>query len=321
VVWRIQEVKMAETTFLITGATGATGGAAAALLLDKKRRVRVLAHREDDRSKRLEELGAEVVYGDLLDFDAMRAALSGVQRAYFCYPIRPGIVQATAQFAQAAKEAGVEFIVNMSQKSAREDAKSDAARQHWLAERVFDWSGVPTAHIRPTYFAEWLLYLAPMIRQGRMMAPFGTTGRHAPVAAEDQASVIVGLLEDPAPHKGKIYPLFGPVELTHPEIAATIGRVLKKDVKYQQVSIEEFATLFSGRPNQPAQNTAAAGYSEPDMVTARAANSYLMAHLREVAIDHHNGIFAGTNDAISKIGGRPPMTLEEFVEKHRAAFV
>ena len=155
---------MAETTFLTTGATGATGGAATELLLDKKRRVRVLAHREDDRSGRLEELGAEVVYGDLLNFDAMRAALNGAQRAYFCYPIRPGIVQATAQFAQAA--AGVEFIVNMSQKSAREDAKSDAARQHWLAERVFDWSGVPTAHIRPTYFAEWLLYLAPMIRQG-----------------------------------------------------------------------------------------------------------------------------------------------------------
>ena len=66
-----------------------------------------------------------------------------------------------------------------------------------------------------------------MIRQGGGRR-VGTTGRHAPVAAEDQASVIVGLLEDPAPHKGKIYPLFGPVELTHPEIAATIGRVLKK---------------------------------------------------------------------------------------------
>jgi NAD(P)H dehydrogenase (quinone) len=312
---------VAETTFLITAATGATGGAAAALLLDKKRRVRVLAHREDDRSKRLEELGAEVVYGDLLDFDAMRAALNGVQRAYFCYPIRPGIVRATAQFAQAAKEVGVEFIVNMSQKSAREDAKSDAARQHWLDERVFDWSGVPTAHIRPTYFAEWLLYLAPMIRQGRMMAPFGTTGRHAPIAAEDQASVIVGLLEDPALHKGKIYPLFGAVELTHPEIAATIGRVLKKDMKYQQVTIEEFAALYGGRPNQPAQNTAVAGYSEPDVVTGPVGNSYLMAHLREVAIDHHNGIFAGTNDFIWKIGGRAPMTLEEFVEKHREAFV
>jgi NAD(P)H dehydrogenase (quinone) len=180
---------------------------------------------------------------------------------------------------------------------------------------------VPTGHIRPTYFAEWLLYLAPMIRQGQMMARFGTTGRHAPVAAEDQASVIVGMLEDPAPHKGKIYPLFGAVELTHPEIAAAIGRALKKDVKYHQVSIEEFAALYGGRPNQPAENPAVASrYSEPDMVTGRVENSCLMAHLREVAIDHHNGIFAGTNDAISKIGGRAPMTLEEFVEKHRAAF-
>ena len=41
--------------------------------------------------------------------------LSGVQRAYFVYPIRPGILQATAYFAQAAKEAGVDGIVNMSQ--------------------------------------------------------------------------------------------------------------------------------------------------------------------------------------------------------------
>src|SRR5580692_9729985 len=205
---------MAETTFLITGATGATGGAAAALLLDKKRRVRVLAHREDDRSKRLEELGAEVVYGDLLDFDAMRAALGGVQRAYFLYPIRPGIVQATAQFAQAAKEAGVDGVVNMSQISARGGAKSHAATLHWLSERVFDWSGLNVAHIRPTYFAEWLLYLAPMIKAGLLHVPFGT-GKHAPIAAEDQGRVIAGILANPAAHKGKIYPLFGAVEYTY----------------------------------------------------------------------------------------------------------
>ena len=127
-------------------------------------------------------------------------ALSGVQRAYFCYPISPGLVQATAQFAQAAREAGVEVIVNMSQISARGDAKSDAARQHWLSERVFDWSGAPTVHLRPTFFAEWLLYLAPMIRQGKIFAPFTTTGRHAPVAAEDQARVIVAILQNPSAH-------------------------------------------------------------------------------------------------------------------------
>ena len=38
---------MLDTTFLVTGATGATGGAAAAQLLDKGRQVRAFVHRED----------------------------------------------------------------------------------------------------------------------------------------------------------------------------------------------------------------------------------------------------------------------------------
>jgi uncharacterized protein YbjT (DUF2867 family) len=312
---------MTQTKFLITGATGNTGGYTVRQLLEKNHAVRVLAHRPDERSEQLLELGAEVVFGDLLDFDSVRAALSGVQRAYFCYPISPGLVQATAQFAQAAKEAGVEAIVNMSQLSARSDAKSEAARQHWLGERVFDWSGVPTVHLRPTFFAEWLLYLAPMIRQGKILAPFTTTGRHAPVAAEDQARVIVAILQNPTAHAGKTYPLFGPVELTLPEIAAIISRVIGKEVTYQQVPIEQYAEIYSGRPKRPAQNTAMAMYSDLDALTGGSAKTFLMQHLHEVAIDHSNGIFAGTNNYIAEIGGRPPMTVEEFVIKNREAFV
>ena len=61
------------------------------------------------------------------------------------------------------------------------------------------------AHIRPTYFAEWLLYLAPMIKAGLLHVPFGT-GKHAPIAAEDQGRVIAGILEDPAPHRARSTP-------------------------------------------------------------------------------------------------------------------
>jgi NAD(P)H dehydrogenase (quinone) len=294
---------MIQGKVLVTGATGDTGRATVNELLARGHNVRALAHGQDDRSKRLQERGVEVVYGDLLDFDQVRAALSGVQRAYFVYPIRPGILQATAYFAQAAKEAGVDGIVNMSQKSAREDAKSHAATDHWLAERVFDWSGLTVAHIRPTYFAEWLLYIAPMIKAGLLHVPFGT-GKHAPIAAEDQGRVIAGILVDPAAHKGKIYPLFGPVEYTYEETARVLGRVLGKHVQYKQVDFEEFSrTLQSSGKN------------------AGRENSFLFQHLREVAIDHQNGIFAGTNDLVEKLGGRPPMTLEAFIEKHRAAFV
>jgi nucleoside-diphosphate-sugar epimerase len=43
---------MAKTSYLVTGATGATGGATARQLLAKGYRVRALAHRRDERSDR-----------------------------------------------------------------------------------------------------------------------------------------------------------------------------------------------------------------------------------------------------------------------------
>jgi uncharacterized protein YbjT (DUF2867 family) len=133
--------------------------------------------------------------------------------------------------------------------------------------------------------------------------PFGT-GKHAPIAAEDQGRVIAGLLEDPAAHKGQAYPLFGPVEYTYEETAQILSRVLGRPVQYKQVAFEEFQKAF-----QAARKT-----------MGRPSNDFLFQHLREVAIDHQNGIFAGTNDLVEKLGGRPPMTLEEFITKHRKAF-
>ena len=307
---------------LVTGATGDTGRATVDELLARGHQVRALAHGQDERSKKLQERGVEVVYGDLLDFGQVRSALSGVQRAYFIYPIRPGIVQATAQFAQAAKEAGVDGIVNMSQAAAREDAKSHAALLHWLAERVFDWSGLTVAHIRPTYFAEWLLYVAPMIRKGLLHVPFGT-GRHAPITADDMGRVIVGILEDPASHQGKVYPLFGPVEYSYPETAQVLSRVLGKEIEYKQVGFEEFKQTLQAGAQTSAKSQSSRTFSAKSERTPeqKAGDDFLFQHLHEVAIDHQNGIFAGTNDNVEKLGGRPPMTLEAFIEKHRAAFV
>lgn len=106
-----------------------------------------------------------------------------------------------------------------------------------------------------------------------MAVPFGITGRHTPVAADDQAGVIAGILKNPASHARKIYPLFGSIELTQPEIAAIIGRVLGKEIKYEQVTGEKFVESVLGKPDP-----------------------HLAQHLHEVAIDHHNEIFARTNN-------------------------
>src|SRR5882724_5108996 len=68
---------MAQKKFLVTGATGATGGYTVEQLVERGHAVRALAHREDDRSKRLGKMGAEVVIGDFLKFNDVRAAMRG----------------------------------------------------------------------------------------------------------------------------------------------------------------------------------------------------------------------------------------------------
>ena len=59
--------------------------------------------------------------------------------------------------------------------------------------------------------------------------------------------MIAGILEDPASHKGKVYPLFGPVEYSYQETAQVLSRVLGKEIEYKQVDFEEFKqTLQAG---------------------------------------------------------------------------
>jgi hypothetical protein len=176
---------------LITGATGATGGNAIKKLLELKVPVRALVHQVDERSKKLSSQGVEIVQGDLSDFEAVNEALKGITTAYFVFPVTvPGLLEATAVFAQAALEQSVAAIVNMSQISARRIAKSRAAQNHWIAERLLDRSGIPVTHLRPTFFAEWLTYVSESIRKKNMFPlPFGDA-RYAPITAEDQGRVI-----------------------------------------------------------------------------------------------------------------------------------
>ena len=222
----------------------------------------------------------------MLDFNGVKTALRGVSGAYFCYPIAPGLIQATAQFAQ---EAGVEAIVNMSQKIAREDALSHAAFEHWLAERVFDWSGVPVTHLRPTFFAEWFFYLSPMIRQGTIYALYGT-GRHAPIAAEDL---------------GRVYPLYGPVEYTFPEMVAIISDTLGRGVTYQQAPFEAMRDAFTAPTENIARDDALTGYAEANR-PGGSGPSHLMQPLGAAVIDHNNGLFGGEKTSLGVSPGYRP---------------
>ena len=238
--------------------------------------------------------------GDLLEHDDAIRATAGINAAYFCFPVRPGIIQATAHFADAAKRAGLGALVNLSQISAREDSKSHAARDHWIGERVFDWSGAPVVHLRPTFFAQWLLYRlsrVTIVEEGIIDLPYGE-GRHAPIAAEDQARLIAAILAEPAAHLGKTYTLHGPIELDQAGIAAAVSEVLGREISYRPVTIPQYRERLEK-----------AGLPE-----------FMIQHFSAIAVDYQNGIFSGRDKIIAEITGRPPMTVQEFVTLHRDDF-
>jgi uncharacterized protein YbjT (DUF2867 family) len=293
---------MSEAEILVSGATGRTGGAAVDELLKLGKRVRAYVRKDGEKAAGLRARGVDIAFGDFTAIDDIRAAMEGIRSAYFLHPIAPGIIGAAAYFAQAAKEAGVTAIVNMSQISARREAASHAAQDHWVAERVFDWSGVATTHLRPTFFADWLIYPhfgRDIWARKTIDFPFAN-GRHAPIASEDQGRVIAHILANPRGHEGKIYTLHGPVEMNHTEIAAAISEVLGTEIAYAPSSIEQFKQKMEQVFKFP---------------------PFLVQHLVEVAQNYQDGIFAGTNDNVEKITGTPALSVQAFIAKHRNVFV
>lgn len=284
-------------TVLVSTATGDTGRPMVDHLITEGFQVRAMVRKDDARAQQLRDKGAEVVFGDLLDFRDVRTALDGVQRAYFNYPVGEGLVEAAVMFAQAAKERDLEMIVNMSHIQSRPHARSKATQNHWLSEQVFNWSGVPTTHLRVTFFMQWLLYVSHLVRYGRYAMPFDAGSRFAPIAASDIALTAAKIFAHPAEHGGQVYTLTGPVEYSHQELAAEVSRVLDRDMPYEQVTVTTFLELI--------------GLSD-DVAKLK--------HFEAVTLDQQEGLLAGVDDTARRIVGQPLSTVQEFVNDNRALF-
>ncbi|GJH01173.1 NmrA family NAD(P)-binding protein [Paraburkholderia terrae] len=280
---------------LITGATGDTGRAAVRESIALGLSVRAMVHRKDDRSAALEALGAEVVVGDLLEINTVRDAMTGVDAAYLVWPVQPGLINATVNFAQAAKETGVKTVINLSQRSANRDSTSDSCRDTFIAEEILNWSGLPVIHLRPTYFLEWLLYpwQLPYLQQGILRMPVGK-GRHSPIAADDQGRAIAALLKNPEGHIGTTIPLSGPVEMDHEQMAAELSEALGRKIVFQDLPIDEYCSSIEAMGVPP----------------------YIVQHLGGAMADYQNGRMSGADDNVEKLTGRRSMTVGEFARLH-----
>lgn len=300
---------MSEEIILVTGAAGGTQGKTgrqvAEVLLQRGCRVRAFVHRQDQRSEYLRGLGAEVFVGDLLDFQSMRNASAGVIAVYFAYPVQAGLLEATANMAVAARDAGVERLVDLVMLSSSPAAPTARMRQNYLSEQVMDWAGIGAVHLKAAVFYENLHALVgrTAATAGVLGLPWGEDTTTVPlVSAQDVARVAVKLLLAPDLAPGSSYPLVG-AALSLREIVETFSRVLAKDVRYENLSDEAWRqmALQNGVNHHAVEHL-----------------SQLWRFLRMQPASARRGRFQVSTDTFQRFGCAQPLTLEEFLIQRRA---
>lgn len=140
---------------LLTGATGYVGGRLLRLLEKEPLTLRCLARRPE-KLRPLVGTAAEVVPGDVLDPASLAAALSGVAVAYYLVHLMSGSRDfekedrlAAANFAQAAKQAGVRRIIYLGGLGDDADPKlSPHLRSRHEVGQILRGSGVETLEFR-----------------------------------------------------------------------------------------------------------------------------------------------------------------------------
>jgi uncharacterized protein YbjT (DUF2867 family) len=214
-----------------------------AQLLEKGWPVRAIVRSRDLRSARLERLGAETLAADLFDPDQLLQAMQGAQRAYYCPPFHPHMVQSAAAFAVAAREAKLESLVGLSQWLASPSHPALSTRQHWLVDHLFSMiPGMAHTIINPGFFADYP-YLS-VIKYAALLGiypmPVDGKSRNAPPSTEDIARVAAAVLINPAKHDGRVYRPTGPKLISVEEIVQILGRVLNRTVRHIELPMWMF---------------------------------------------------------------------------------
>ena len=299
---------MTQSPILVTGAAGdvgAVGRTLTRLLREKGHKVRALVRREDDRAGALRRLGAEVVQGDLTDLASTHRAMDGVKRVYFGMSISPSYLEATVNIAAVAKHHGVEAFVNMSQMtvsqmSITETTQSPQHKLHWLAEQALTWSGLPVVEMRPTVFLEgfFLRLAAQGVKQNdELMLPLGKA-KTSPISSTDVAAAIAAILDRPAPHIGRIYNLTGYESADLDQHAAAFSKALGRKISYRDLPVSAWT----------------------EKLRELGIPAHLLGHLATMAELHAAGRYDRMTDDFTRLTGKTPIGVHDFVKANAAAF-
>jgi uncharacterized protein YbjT (DUF2867 family) len=217
----------------VMGAAGNVGGKVADLLLQGNETIRVLEHTRSLDG--LAERGAEVVRGDALNVEDMRALFRDADAAFVVLPDNvddPDFVANRSRMSQAItaalRDTGVSHVVALTVVGAdREGAPGPPAGLHDHELRLSELRGTSLLVLRPAAYMDYLLASLPLIRSqqlngsavdGDVVYPMVATQDVAREAAERLAR------RDWNGHQSKL--LLGPEDVSMRQATSLIGSLL-----------------------------------------------------------------------------------------------
>lgn len=273
---------------LVVGASGTVGSELSRLLVAQGEAVVRATSRPPG--------AADQVQLDLVSRVGLKAAFEGVDRAFLLAP--PGHADQEALLAPLIDEAtarGLRKVVLMTAMGA--DADENAPMRK--AERRLESSGLRHHIIRPNWFMQNFntFWLHGIRASGLITLPVGAA-KGSFIDARDIAAVARTLLTSDT-FVDRHVDLTGPRALDHAEVAGILTQATGRAIGFQDIT-----------PEAMLQGLRAAGL--PHDYAA-----FLVMILGHFKAGHAER----TTDAVQRITGRPPRSIEQYAQDHRASWI
>jgi len=229
----------------VTGSTGVIGSQVVANLAEKGAEVHALT-RSPEKTKF--PRGVTPVKGDLMDIDAIQAAIAKTSTLFLLNAVTPDEVTQALLTLSLAQEAGIKRIVYFS--VFHSDVFTDVPHftGKYTVERMIEDCDLPVTILRPNYFIQNDTSMKnALLGQGIYPQPIGSKGVSMVDTRDIGEAAALFLLKrenaaEPLPRE--TIELVGPDALTGEAIAGIWSEVLGRKIRYGGDDLAAFEKLF-----------------------------------------------------------------------------
>ena len=226
---------------LVTGATGRQGGAVLRRLQKTALKPRALVR--DPTSAAARQLigqGTDMAQGSLDDPESLLRAMEGAYGVFSMQAYTDNEVRQGVAVIEAAKRQGVDHLVYSSVGGADEVTGVPHFETKTEVEAHLRASGLQYTILRPVFFMEnWLRAFGDSIANGQVQQPLSPRTTLQMIALDDIGAFVALAFEHPGAWRNRTLNLAGD-ELSMQQIADAFTRATRREVKYVQISWDQF---------------------------------------------------------------------------------